>query len=86
MIRTLIPYAAALLAVGTVAQAALPVASLNRKTPVDFQDEILPIFRANCLACHNQTKAKADVILERPRTSPRRISWCLVSQWKVSCS
>ena len=67
MIRKLIPYASAMFVVGTVAQAALPVASLNRKTPVDFQDEILPIFRANCLACHNQTKAKADVILETPQ-------------------
>ena len=42
------------------------MASLNRKTPVDFQDEILPMFRANCLACHNQTKSKADVNLETP--------------------
>ena len=42
MIRTLIPYAAALLAVGTVAQAALPVASLNRKTPVDFRMKFYP--------------------------------------------
>ena len=47
--------------------AGLPVASLARKTPVDFQDEILPVFRANCLACHNQTKSKADVILETPK-------------------
>ena len=47
--------------------AGLPVASLARKTPVDFQNEILPIFRANCLACHNQTKSKADVILETPK-------------------
>ena len=50
------------------AQAAgLSVASLARKTPVDFQNEILPIFRSNCLACHNQTKSKADVILETPK-------------------
>ena len=68
MTRTLLPLLAAGLVAGSYAQAAgLPVASLNRKTPVDFQDEILPIFRANCLACHNQTKAKADVILETPK-------------------
>mgnify|MGYP001383194231 CR=1 FL=1 len=47
--------------------AGLPVASLARKTPVDFQDEVLPVLRANCLACHNQTKSKADVILETPK-------------------
>ena len=59
---------AALVAASVATQAAgLPVASLNRKTPVDFQDEILPVFRANCLACHNQTKSKADVILETPK-------------------
>ena len=47
--------------------AGLPIASLARKTPVDFQNEVLPVLRANCLACHNQTKSKADVILETPR-------------------
>ncbi|MBI1842559.1 MAG: hypothetical protein HYR88_17105 [Verrucomicrobia bacterium] len=46
--------------------AAIPVATLSRTTPVDFEKEVLPIFRANCLACHNRTKAKADLILETP--------------------
>ena len=62
-----LPPAVALVALSLLAQSAgLPVASLNRKTPVDFQDEILPMFRSNCLACHNQTKSKADVNLETP--------------------
>lgn len=44
----------------------LPVASLNRTAAVDFEKEILPIFKANCLACHNRTKAKASLVLETP--------------------
>lgn len=31
---------------------------------VDFAKEIHPILKQNCLACHNTTKAKADLILE----------------------
>jgi len=31
---------------------------------VDFAKEIHPILKQNCLACHNATKAKADLILE----------------------
>ncbi len=45
----------------------LPVAEIKRVKPVDFQSEILPILRANCLSCHNRTKAKADLILETPQ-------------------
>lgn len=48
--------------------AAIPIASLDRSEPVNFEREILPAFRANCLACHNQTKAKAGLILETPAT------------------
>src|SRR5262249_38252409 len=39
-----------------------------RNTVVDFEKEILPILKNNCLACHNQTKAKADLVLEAPQT------------------
>ncbi|MFN0066443.1 MAG: c-type cytochrome domain-containing protein, partial [Limisphaerales bacterium] len=48
------------------ASAALPVADLRRDTPVDFAREILPLLRQNCLACHNQTKAKGGLNLESP--------------------
>lgn len=44
----------------------LPVADLQRTSPVDFEKEILPILSTNCLACHNRTKAKADLVLETP--------------------
>src|SRR6266496_6683745 len=45
----------------------IPIAKINRKTPVDFEKEILPILKNNCLACHNKTTTKADLILETPQ-------------------
>lgn len=47
---------------------ALPVAEVKRDDPVDFEKEILPVLKNNCLACHNQTKAKAGLVLETPQT------------------
>jgi WD40 repeat protein len=52
----------------SVEAAPLSIAPLNRTTPVNFEHEILPFLKQNCLACHNQTKAKADLILETPQT------------------
>ena len=45
----------------------LPVASLERAEPVNYATEVYPFLKANCLACHNSTKAKADLILESPK-------------------
>ncbi len=45
----------------------IPIAQIDRKTPVDFEKEILPILKNNCLACHNKTTTKADLILETPQ-------------------
>ena len=42
----------------------LKVAALNRSAPVNFNKEIYPFFKRNCLACHNNGKAKAKLILE----------------------
>ena len=47
---------------------ALEIATIERSSPVDFEREILPLFNANCLACHNETKSKAGLILETPQT------------------
>lgn len=44
----------------------IPIAKMKRKSPVDFGREILPVLSQNCLACHNKTKAKADLNLETP--------------------
>jgi WD40 repeat protein len=48
--------------------AAISIAEIKHTTPVDFEKEVLPILKNNCLACHNQTKAKADLVLETPQT------------------
>jgi WD40 repeat protein len=44
-----------------------PIAKVKHSGPVDFEKEILPILKNNCLACHNQTKAKAGLVLETPQ-------------------
>ena len=51
---------------GNAFGAGLEVKEVKRDKPVDFQSEILPILRSNCLACHNRTRSKGDVILETP--------------------
>ncbi len=47
----------------------LPVASLARTTAVDFESEVLPVLQRNCLACHNQSRAKGDLNLETPQAA-----------------
>src|SRR6266536_2176800 len=45
----------------------IPIATINRSNPLDFNQEILPILKNNCLACHNKTSAKAKLVLETPQ-------------------
>lgn len=59
------PNAAAATATAAAAKT-IQITEIQRSTPVDFEKEILPILRNNCLACHNRTKAKADLVLETP--------------------
>lgn len=47
---------------------ALPVAEVQQDGPVDFENEILPLLRRNCIACHNATEAEGDLVLESPQT------------------
>ncbi len=53
-----------LAAVTTAGAAPLPIADVERTQPVDFASEIYPALKQNCLACHNTTKAKANLNLE----------------------
>jgi len=46
----------------------IPIAKIKHSGPVDFEKEILPILKNNCLACHNQTKPKGGLVLETPQT------------------
>jgi WD40 repeat protein len=46
----------------------IPIARVKHSGDVDFEKEILPILKNNCLACHNQTKPKGGLVLETPQT------------------
>ena len=46
----------------------IPIAEIKRDKPVDFETEILPILKRNCLACHNASDAKGELVLETPET------------------
>lgn len=45
----------------------LAIAVIKRTAIVDFEKEILPVLRNNCLACHNRTSSKGELILETPQ-------------------
>ena len=46
----------------------IPIADLKRTTSVDFEKEILPVFRRNCQACHNAKDKENGLVLESPKT------------------
>ena len=52
----------------TYAEDGLDVAVVQHEGPVDFEKEILPILRRNCLACHSSTNSESDLILETPQS------------------
>ena len=47
-----------------VAIAAGPLAAAE---PTDFQQDVLPLLRTSCIACHHASAAEADLILETPQ-------------------
>ncbi len=46
----------------------IPIAEVKRDTPVDFEKEVLPLLKKNCVACHNATKAESSLVLENPQS------------------
>lgn len=46
------------------AQDGLPVAEVKRAQPVSFENEIIPILRQNCLACHSAIEHEGGLNLE----------------------
>ncbi len=46
----------------------MAVAELKRDKPVDFETEVLPALRRNCLACHSGSHAENRLVLETPQT------------------
>ncbi|MCH2368016.1 MAG: hypothetical protein MK554_12500, partial [Planctomycetes bacterium] len=55
-----------LVSTGAVGQEPRAIEKIERKEPVQFEKEILPILRANCVACHSASKSRGDVNLESP--------------------
>jgi hypothetical protein len=49
-------------------QAGIAIDVPLRTKPVDYEAEIAPILRANCVACHNSKKDSAGLNLESPQT------------------
>ncbi|HJT34881.1 MAG TPA: c-type cytochrome domain-containing protein [Pirellulales bacterium] len=60
--------AAVLLGDGGAPSSPIAIADVRQSTTVSFADEIAPIFRANCLACHNTQQAEGGLVLETPQT------------------
>ena len=52
--------------IGLVQAEPIEAAKVDQSSPVDFSEQILPILRKNCLACHNKTDAESDLVLESP--------------------
>jgi WD40 repeat protein len=46
----------------------IAIAELKHEGPVDFETEILPILKKNCVACHNHVAKKGELVLETPKT------------------
>jgi WD40 repeat protein len=44
----------------------IEIAVIKQKDKVDFEKQVLPILRRNCLACHNVTDAESDLVMETP--------------------
>ena len=74
LFRLFISSAAMVFALGIAVRADLAmaapiaIAEIKHEGDVDFEKEILPIFRRNCLACHSATEAESDLVLESPQT------------------
>ena len=47
---------------------ATPASNPTAQGKVDFEKQVLPILKRNCLSCHNATDAEGDLVLETPAT------------------
>ena len=52
------------LAIGSPVLGEIAIKTPARTGEVDFNADILPLFKANCLACHSQSEAEGDLVLE----------------------
>ena len=68
MKRLPLTFLIALAAMQNISSFAAPIeiAPLDRPTPVDFEREIVPFLRDNCLSCHCKTTTKGGLNMETP--------------------
>src|SRR5687767_7160307 len=45
----------------------IAVAEVKREAPVDFEKDVLPIFKKQCIACHNSATHEGHLVLESPQ-------------------
>lgn len=64
----ILAFTSALLSDGAAAPSPTAIANVRRSNTVSFADEIAPILRANCLACHNTQDAEGGLVLETPQS------------------
>jgi len=60
--------AVAFVAPAGVAAEPLPIAAIDRKQPVRFQEDVRPFLAANCVACHNARTKEGGLALETVAT------------------
>ena len=46
----------------------IEIKKVKHNSPVDFEQEIFPFLKANCITCHNKTTTKAELNLESPES------------------
>ena len=68
LLRPLLSFCALMIATASFAAATAPIeiATVKPGTETDFQRDVYPILKANCIACHNKTTTKADLNMETP--------------------
>ena len=44
----------------------IEIAEVTLDRPADFRQDVLPVFRAKCLACHSESKKEGGLVLESP--------------------
>jgi WD40 repeat protein len=65
-----LPFRRSFLLLALTALTLLPLSAAEppAQKKIDFEAQVLPILKRNCLACHNATDAKGELVLETPAT------------------
>ena len=64
--RPFLSFCATMIVTASFAAAPIEIAVMKPGATADFQRDVYPILKANCIACHNKTTTKADLNMETP--------------------